>query len=108
MKPTSVLVHRSDCPMFPLRERSYSFEEFERLALCAVHLFPENGSRTNCTEVTVHFSSGEEVLAHLDLIGLEGTFGAQDFLTDILMTMIDKNGDPDAIDFLRSVKYNTH
>ena len=110
MKPTTVVVHESNSPMFPFKDQTYSFSEFEALALSSITLFPgdEDTDDLNCTDVTITFSNGDRIEAHLDLIEEGGMFGVQDFLSMAYVQLVAQKGNPSSIAFMERLDLVTH
>lgn len=66
MTPISVTVHWSESGIFPGEEVTYTFAQFEALALRAALSHENNGGYFK-TKITVHFSNEDDYHCRLDL-----------------------------------------
>jgi hypothetical protein len=83
MKPTTVIVHKSQSPFFFSRDMEISYVEFEKLAFNAAI---QNHDNDGFTEVTVNFDTGISLGIEI-LLCPTGWPGAKPILKDITREM---------------------
>ena len=107
MKPSVVIVHSSESPLFPNPDTAYSFEAFERVALLASQT-PEESR----TEVTLVFNEGSELACTLYLNYRESVC-VQDYLGDLQVHLAKEEfNDADKnnvlLEFLSAIEWTKH
>lgn len=104
--PIGVIVHDSDYPMFANSKRMYTIALFDHMALtaCAAADFTDHHG---CTEITVYFDTGDTLDCNLYLLGVNGDYGVQDKLAQ-MMIMANDEGDEKTRQWFQKLKLLTH